>query len=108
MTQPDFPMNYTELLELASKYKDAICYREDSEYWGLVCVGLCISTSGEIVSFLTSMGYDPDEYILPIANCIRDGQYLDPDGDPIYDPAKEVLQPRLDLLEQFLIYLDNA
>lgn len=101
-------MSYIELLSLASKYKDAINYREDSEYWVLIYIGLCHTTSGEIVFFLTKMGYDPDMYIFPRVDCIRDGQYVDPDGVIIHDPAKEVLQPRLDLLEQFLIHLDNA
>lgn len=102
-------MSYTDLLDLASKYKDAINYREDSYYWGLIRVGLCHVTLGSSIEFfLTKMGYDPGEYIFPIVDCIRDGQYLDPDGDTIHDPAKEVLQPRLDLLEQFLIHLNNA
>jgi len=102
-------MNYTDLLGLASKYKDAIDYREESEYWGLVYVGLCYATLGSSIEFfLTKMGYDPGEYIFPRVDCIRDGQYVDPDGVIIHDPAKEVLQPRLDLLEQFLIHLNNA
>ena len=104
----DFPMNYTDLLGLASKYKDAIDYREESEYWGLVYVGLCYATSLEIEDFLTEMNYDIGEYIFPRVDCIRDEQYIDADGDPIQDPAKEVLQPRLDLLELYLIHLNNA